>query len=231
MAKPIDWRNSEARKILLNDLERDVLSLDGQDVTAEVAWEKTYKKMNAFANVPFKQFKARLADHRAQAKNVDWRKSKARRIILIDLERGNLKMDEEDQSTAEAWNTLYKGLAEFENVPFEQFKTKLADHRAQAKDSYFTSLRDEQALMHDRAIYPRSKVNHRGEKVFDMSPAKQLLKQDVKAGLHKIKNYHELRAFRPAYQEFPHRVFSGHVRQEIKFQKYAHFLEQKKLAF
>ncbi|GAX20554.1 hypothetical protein FisN_3Hu596 [Fistulifera solaris] len=99
--KPIDWRNSEARVIIITELESKRLPLDEKECSAEQAWAK-YGKMVEFAHVPFSQFKARLADHRLQASRVDWKNSKARTILIEDLHEGFLPLDKEDLSAEEA---------------------------------------------------------------------------------------------------------------------------------
>jgi hypothetical protein len=43
---------------------------------------------------------------------------------------------------------------------------------------------EEEALEHDRGIFPRQTRNHRGELVFDVSNAKMLLRGDVVDGKH-----------------------------------------------
>ena len=53
----IDWRRSEAREIILADLKDGTLPVDG--VSTQEAWE-------AWSNVEYAQFSARLRDHRNQ---------------------------------------------------------------------------------------------------------------------------------------------------------------------
>ena len=62
----IEWRKSDARQIVLDDLESELLPLDEDEMSAEAAWEVMYSHMVEFAAVPFDQFKARLTDHRKQ---------------------------------------------------------------------------------------------------------------------------------------------------------------------
>lgn len=62
----IDWRKSEAREVILDDLESGRLPLDADVVSAEEAWEEMYFPMPEFQNIMFSQFKARLKDHRKQ---------------------------------------------------------------------------------------------------------------------------------------------------------------------
>ena len=63
----IDWRRSDAKKVLLKDLEEGRLTLEATEVSAEQAWAN-YRHRQEFNNVQFNQFKARLKDHREQVK-------------------------------------------------------------------------------------------------------------------------------------------------------------------
>lgn len=62
----IKWRNSNARGIILGDLEPggDLFELD--HLAAEEIWP-LYKERPEFSDVPFSQFKERIRDHRKQA--------------------------------------------------------------------------------------------------------------------------------------------------------------------
>ena len=62
----IAWRKSEARDIILDDLESGMLPLDDDVVSAEEAWEEMHFALPEFEHVVFPQFKARLKDHRKQ---------------------------------------------------------------------------------------------------------------------------------------------------------------------
>lgn len=62
----IDWRRSEAKLVLLDDLQNNVLPLDENVVPPEQAWA-IYKEHEAFKGlVEFKQFKVQLKAHRQQ---------------------------------------------------------------------------------------------------------------------------------------------------------------------
>ena len=64
----IDWTPSEARIVLLDDLEEGILSSEEDEVPAEVAYE-VYKNLPAFKDlVVFDQFKDQLRDHWKQVK-------------------------------------------------------------------------------------------------------------------------------------------------------------------
>lgn len=64
----IDWKNSEAKTVLLKDLHEGVLPLEEHDVSAEDAWNTCYVNLPEFANVNFDQFKRQLKAHRKQVK-------------------------------------------------------------------------------------------------------------------------------------------------------------------
>jgi hypothetical protein len=68
MMKYIDWRNSQAKSIIVDDLDEGLLPMDQNVMSAEEAWESCYRDMEEFAMVPFTQFKERLRDHRKQVK-------------------------------------------------------------------------------------------------------------------------------------------------------------------
>jgi hypothetical protein len=82
-----------------------------------------------------------------------------------------------------------------------------------------------QALNKDRKLYPRQSHNHRGEPVFDLSPAKALLREDVKNKLHTTMSSSELRATSPEYMCFKPKKFKDRIPQEVKTQKFLHHLE------
>lgn len=64
----IDWANSDAKLVLMEELEHNILPLEEQDVSTEFAWG-VYREHPAFKNVVcFAQFKTQLAAHRAQVK-------------------------------------------------------------------------------------------------------------------------------------------------------------------
>ena len=125
-----------------------------------------------------------------------------------------------------AWDRIYKHIAEFAEVPFTLFEARLKDHRKQVRARLATSLFEEQALTHDRLLHPRETHNHRAEPVFDLSPAKELLREDVKNKLHSTMSSAELQATRPEYRGFKRSKFKDRILQEVRRQKFLHYLER-----
>ena len=64
----IDWWNSKAKEMVLEDLIEGIVPLTDEECMAEEAWEVWYKNMAEFVreNVLFEQFKDRFKDHHKQ---------------------------------------------------------------------------------------------------------------------------------------------------------------------
>ena len=95
----IDWRNSEAKDIILRDLHEGVIPMNDEEVADDdvYVW---YQQFDAFKNVGSRQFKARLKGHREQIQRndatVDWEVEAYMHDRLIHPERmhdrhGNIK--------------------------------------------------------------------------------------------------------------------------------------------
>ena len=202
---------------------------------AQVAWDTTYKNMAEFANVPFAQFEARLKDHRKQVKDkkdsagwIDWRNSEPRAILIEDLVGGILSLDDDEIPAQVAWDTTYKHLAEFANVPFEQFQARLKDHREQVEGDLGRAYQERNNYFHDRALFPRKLTNHRGEPIFDLHPAKMLLRSDVAEGKHKVMKPLLLWQSRVEYQQFRLEIFRHRIYQEVRRVKFNYWLNEQR---
>jgi hypothetical protein len=118
---------------------------------------------------------------------------------------------------------------QFGIVVLDQFKVRLQAHRKQASEEHAVAQQEEEHFAHDRKFYPRKTHNERGEPVFDMSPAKPLLRQDIKDEMHShCKTSKKLQLSRLEYKPFKPRIFQDRILQEIRLQKYIHYLELKR---
>jgi hypothetical protein len=159
---------------------------------------------------------------------VNWRNHVAREILVEDLEPGGNLHGHDNLSAEEVWD-YYQTLPEFKNIVFEQFSARLGDHRAQSYDAGAMAGRDEEALKKDRKIHPRQTHDQHGQPIFDGHVAQELLRRDVKYGLHKIMTPMELRRARPKqYMVFKLDNFRRHIYQEIRRQKFLAYLEIKR---
>lgn len=158
---------------------------------------------------------------------VNWKKCPGREILLEDLEPGGILEDQRDRPAKDLWR-FYEKLPEFAGVPFKQFEKQLKVYLVTSSVDKEMAERDAKALRHDRAIHPRSSRNHRGELVFDMHVAKDLLRRDVENGLHLKMKPSDLRKTQEAYMQFSKSVFRHRIYQEVRRRKFLHYLDLKR---
>jgi hypothetical protein len=158
---------------------------------------------------------------------IAWKASEARKIILYNLEKGVLPVDEEDCSAEHAWE-YYSRLAEFALVQFSQLKERVRDHRKQCREQITWADCELEMLERDRQFSPQQMENHRGEPVFDLFPAKILLHADVREGKHLTKTPSQLQQSQPAYAPFNPRKFKHRIYQEVRREKFLNYLAKKR---
>ena len=110
-------------------------------------------------------------------------------------------------------------LEEFQSVPYEQFRDRLRSHRYQLQRVLNKATSDEVDLIHDRKLYPRKMVNSKNQLVFDLSPAKQYLRDDIANNRHKTMTASAFHRSRSVYRLFEPKIFYGRVAQEIRRKK------------
>ena len=145
---------------------------------------------------------------------------------MRDLEPGGLLHNMDVVPAAHLFE-FYRKLPEFANVPFDQFKERLRDHRKQSNEAKEFVKRDHKAQQVDRRVHPRKDRNCRGELVFDVHPAKNLLRMDVAKGVHLKLTPMALRKTRPAYMAFKLDVFRDRIYQEVRRVRYYNYLKLK----
>ena len=244
----INWKTCNAKRILLQDLRNGILPLEDSQLAAQDAWDTIYKDRTEFMNVCFEQFKVRLRDHRAQVKAnptgnakkrkngtkslkagwIDWANSEARNVIIEDLIQGILPMDNKVMTERSAWDLLYKNMAEFSGTCFEQFKLRLRDHRIQVNKGLDRAKYKEKCMEYDRTLFPRKKIDDKGVLIFDLHPAKLLLREDVAEKRHKHMTPLQLWKSREEYQQFEQNYFWQRIYQTAQRQKFVNWLEQKR---
>jgi hypothetical protein len=159
---------------------------------------------------------------------VAWAKCPARDVIIEDLRPGG-HLYNRDYITAQEIFPWYKQFPAFDTVVFDQFKDRLSDHRKAASIDSFLAEQQQVYFKNDQALYPRQRHNARGQKIFDLDAAKLLLREDIKAGEHlKFERPAMLKGKRLEYKEWGNKQFSDRIRQEIKRNKYFHYLDIKR---
>jgi hypothetical protein len=161
---------------------------------------------------------------------IDWVNSDARTMLLKDLIDGVLPIEVTELLAEDAWNEIYSSTFEFAEVCFPQFKACLSDHRKQIGKKHIKTAAEFQAFTHDRILFPQQLKNKRGELVFDLHPAKQLLCADVLAGKHKQMTPGELQRTQLAYMQFEKTIFKLRVHQEVRRSKFINWLEKRRAA-
>ena len=161
---------------------------------------------------------------------IDWRTSQAREIIISDLEDGWLPTDGTKVSAEDAWKVYQSAdLPEFHGVCFKQFKECLADHHHVVVKKEKQSVYEEDAFQHDCLLHPRDETHdRRGKLIFDRSPAKDLLRQDIKDGAYPHLSPMELWNTCPEYKLFDLKVFRERIYQEIRRNKFLNWSEMKR---
>ena len=89
-------------------------------------------------------------------------------------------------------------------------------------------MEEEVFFIRDRELHPRSTRNNRGELVFDLSEAKELLREDVNNKLHEQMTPLQRKATRDHYKPFSNKVFKERIYQEVRYQKYLYYLNKKR---
>jgi hypothetical protein len=168
-------------------------------------------------------------DEELEEPTIDWANSSAKQILIDDLESGILPLDAKELSAKEAWDIVYQHMVEFHGVPYTQFRDRLNDLRKAYKKKKTNVMWDAEAIQHDRLLHPRKACNHRGEPVFSISVALELLAKDVKEKKHKRMKPKVLRQTRPEYQIFTLKVFRQRIYQQQRREKFDFYLEEKRV--
>ena len=161
------------------------------------------------------------------SEKIPWRDSDARKIVLFDLNKGYLPLSSSKMSALEAWTKVYMHLKEFKDVPYEQFRDRLRDHRKQGQRLLNKASSDEIDLYTDRILFPRKLVNSRNELVFDLSPAKAKLREDIDNKKHEKMTLHELWSSRCVYRLFEQKIFYERIKQELRRRKCINYKQLK----
>lgn len=159
---------------------------------------------------------------------IEWDGSEAQDIILSDLYDEIIPLDE-DVASPELVYDVYRHHAAFVNVPFAQFYERLRAHRKQVARDFYAAREEFLALQELEILRPRKTHNHRGELVFDVHPAKELLRKDVERMRHQMMKPSELQHTRPEYMEFKPKIFRERIYQEIRRWKFCNWRKKQLL--
>ena len=148
-------------------------------------------------------------------------------VLLNDLLPDGILFNRDYVEPEKVWQ-YYKQFPEFQGVVFDPFEARLQGHRKQAQENYFWAQQEKLCLDNDPRLHPRQAQNINGKPVFDLHPDKLLLCGDVKNKLHLMMTPTELQNLRSPYQNFDKKRFKHRIYQEVRHQKYIHYLELKR---
>jgi hypothetical protein len=153
-----------------------------------------------------------------------WRSSKAKSLLTGDLVDGTIPLENEEMDA----HDVYLSRVEFTDFPFESFRSNLRTLRKKIAEKRLLALEENEALDHDRHLFPKSVYNQLGQPRWEGSDAERLLKLDIDQGYHLIQTPRELWGSRAEYQVFTSKVFRKHIYQEVRSRKFRSYISSKK---
>lgn len=99
----------------------------------------------------------------------------------------------------------------FRQYPFDVFERNFKNAKSRFESNIELARLDLLALEHDRILHPRPARTIRKNPFWDTHSAKQLLEQDLKAGLYLGMKPIEIRMQRSEFQDFDKSCFSKHI--------------------
>jgi hypothetical protein len=157
---------------------------------------------------------------------IPWKLSEAKALLLCEIKEGTIPENMEDDKVFER----YRHRPEFEMLEKKDkasFKRRLASLRKSIRvtvedlaNAERYAARDEEALAHDRKIYPERMHNDDGKSLWHNSPARLLLREDLAAGKYEKGKPQKLRETREEYQEFDKKKFTKRIHQEVQTAKW-----------
>jgi hypothetical protein len=140
-------------------------------------------------------------------KIVPWAESIAKEILITEIMIGTVT----DESN---YKDVYNSNPEYQKYKKENFRTNLKNLLKAVKKKEGKAIFDQNAVEHDRNLYPRGQLTNRGYPFWDTSEASKLLKEDIDNEQHKKMKAEEFWNSREAYKLFPKDVFRKHIYQE-----------------
>jgi len=217
------WNRSKAKERLMGLFANDVFPLEDGALEFEQFEEDffpLYKDL--FPDMSDKELFVRVRDCRMEFVG-EWRKSKAKALLLQDLQDGVVHLNVNVMPAA----IVYQQRPEFRHFPLEQFGNRLKDLRLALKTKKDRSAMELAALHHDRLIYPTQAFNSLGKPRWEGSEAQSLLKEDMDNSMHETMRPKALWNTREEYKKFELEVFRKHIDQETRRRKYINYLKDK----
>jgi hypothetical protein len=153
---------------------------------------------------------------------IKWQKSRAKDILMADINEGIVPLDDKKDQTTDA-KAIYLMHPEYSDYDPDKFAGRLRAARVAIKSSNSRVIEDTAAFEIYKSIHECSVMSNHGYGEYQGSESQRLLRKDIEQGLHISMGKKELFALRPEYyNEFPLHVFRDKIYQEIRTAKYLH---------
>lgn len=153
-------------------------------------------------------------------KKWNWRNSWAKEILREAIMVGDIKEEH-------TYDEIYQWHPEITFTDRAKLPARVRALRAQVTGDTSSAESDALALEHDRKLYPIPSHNYRGEPRWDGSDAQRMLKADIVAGVHLSMTPVQFYVSRPVYEAYSSDVIRQHIYQEVKYQKYCLYRNDK----
>jgi hypothetical protein len=193
---------------------------------ATTSFRRLFKQNTLATMTPNRKKRKQSGEETKKEDWIKWRDSPAKAVLMDDLRRGVLPRDSQALTAEQAW-PFYRRMPEFKKVCFSQFKARLKDHRSQVTKQWRLCQEDEEAFRKDQKRGYRNTRSHnrRGELIIDLSPIKELIREDVQDGKHRGLTPLQFQSTRPEYGQLKPEKFKDRIYQEIRRQKFIFWCE------
>ena len=163
--------------------------------------------------------------------DVPWGDSVARQLLYDDVKAKIVPRTAKDANgkwTIPKLRDIYTSRPEFAEYSYKHFSSRLSTIRTIVAENDGRAEADQKAFENFKNNHPGSIYSQKGYIQWLGSPARKLLLQDLKDGLHNTLTKSELYDSRVEYySEFTLSVFRDKVNQEIRTSKYVHTIKVK----
>jgi len=156
-------------------------------------------------------------------KPLPWQKSVAKALVEEGLYQGWIPLDAKNMGPKQ----VYEMREEFKEYKYENFRSNLYELRKKIKAGLDRAEEEEKWLEHDRRMFPKPMMNHRGEPRWEGSRAEKRVKHDIDDGSYPIMTPKQLYLLRDEYKEYSLETIRKHLHQEIQSRKYINYLKSK----
>ena len=160
-----------------------------------------------------KELIERLLHPNKHKKVVDWKKSKAKALLIKRLQDRNSRLHKMTPKQ------IYESHDWFQEYPFDRFKENVTSLMKAIHENFAIVDSDIEIVREELRNFPQSNTGCRGYPRWDKHPARSLLRKDIEDGKYQLGQAKQFQQTRAEYCEFPSDVFRSHIHQERRRQR------------